>query len=268
MKSILSFIFAFTALLTSVPSVADECEQEIFTLPVVMYHHISEREDLLGEYVITPEEFENDLKYLKEAGYNTALPSEIEKGDIPENPIMITFDDGFLSTYKYALPILKNYSMTAVCAVVGSLMLEYTENPNTVSDCAYMDCETVKKLRDSGVFEIACHTYNMHSTGVRKGCAKMKNESSEEYRAALTQDFEKFNSLYYAVTNEKTDIIAFPYGSYSDETAEIAEDTGFNIMLTCREKTNTVVPGGGPVVLGRFNRPHGVKSEEFFEEFI
>lgn len=263
MKKIISFLIA--ALSALVPFAQPESEE--IKLPVIMYHHISEKGSLLNEYVITPEEFESDIAYLKDHGYHSVLPSQIESGNIPENPVMITFDDGFLSNYKYALPILEKYSMTAVCAVIGSLVKEYTENPNTVSDCAYMDTDTVKKMAESGIFEIACHTYNMHSTSGRKGCAKMKEESDAEYRAALTQDLTKFNELYETTMGASTDIIAFPYGAYSKDTVHIASDAGYKIFLTCEEKVNAISTHNDyPLVLGRYNRPHGISSESFFDK--
>lgn len=264
MKKIVMFLLAF---LTALPVSAETIKKQTKTVrvPVIMYHHISEREELLNDYVITPQEFESDIAYLAESGYHSVLPSELKNGEIPENPVMITFDDGFLSTYRYALPILEKYAMTAVCAVIGSLVEEYTDNPNTVSDCAYMDMDTVKALKDSGVFEIACHTYDMHALAERKGCAQMKRESDEDYETALTQDLTRFNELYRNMTGGSTDIIAFPYGEYSSETVKIAAQMGYGIMLTCDEKISAVsLTSEEPMILGRFNRPHGVTSEEFF----
>lgn len=267
MKKIFSILLACIALLsdmaTGAESDADENENELL---VIMYHHVSERENLLNKYVITPEELESDMAYLQKNGYESVLPSQLEHGEIPKKPVMITFDDGFLSTYKYALPILQKYAMMGVCAVVGSLVQEYTDTPNTVSDCAYMNKDTVKKLRDSGVFEIACHTYDMHSLGTRKGCAKKSSESENEYRTILTQDLTQFNSLYQEITGSETDIIAFPYGEYSEATVNIAASCGYRVMLTCDEKIN-ILPKEkeSPLILGRFNRPHGISSETFFE---
>lgn len=266
MKSILSILVSFVQMLSLFAVNIDHYEQEQ-SLPIIMYHHISGNRGLMNNYVISPEEFESDMAYLQENGYHAVLPSELESGNIPENPVMITFDDGFLSTYKYALPIMQKYSMKGVCAIVGALMQEYTENPNTVSDCAYMDMATVKALRDSGIFEIACHTYNMHSLGARKGCSKMKNENAAEYRAILTQDLNKFNTLYAEAIGGETNILAFPYGEYSSETVEIAKDCGYTIFLTCDEKVNRIRPDNEKtLVLGRFNRIHGITSEKFFNK--
>lgn len=268
MKKIFSFLFACLSLLSGMAAgVTPDSEQNETELLVIMYHHVSERENLLNKYVITPEELESDMAYLQKNGYESVLPSQLRRGEIPEKPVMITFDDGFLSTYKYALPILQKYAMTGVCAVVGSLVQEYTDTPNTVSDCAYMNRDTVRKIRDSGVFEIACHTYDMHSLGSRKGCAKKSSESEKDYRTALTQDLTQFNTLYQEITGTGTDIIAFPYGEYSGSTISIAASCGYRVMLTCDEKIN-ILPKEkeSPLILGRFNRPHGISSQEFFEK--
>ena len=255
------------AVISAIIPITSNCAQEVETkeLLVIMYHHISERSSLLNNYVITPEEFENDLKYLKDNGYQSVKTSQIASSDLPEKGVLITFDDGFLSTYKYAKPLLEKYGMTAVCAVIGSVMLEFTEHPNTVSDCAYMDIETVKALLDSGTIEIACHTYDMHKTDTRKGCSKIKWESETDYTTALTNDLTEFNNLYTQSFGTSTDIIAFPYGEYSDMTISIAENCGYKIMLTCDEKINHVSSDStAPIILGRFNRPHGKSTEEFF----
>ena len=35
-------------------------------LPIIMYHHISKKASALGDYVITPNQFESDLKFIKQ----------------------------------------------------------------------------------------------------------------------------------------------------------------------------------------------------------
>ena len=107
MKKIFSFLFACLSLLSGMAAGAkSDADANEIELLVVMYHHVSERKNLLNKYVITPEELESDMAYLQKNGYESVLPSQLRRGEIPEKPVMITFDDGFLSTYKYALPIL------------------------------------------------------------------------------------------------------------------------------------------------------------------
>ena len=64
-------------------------------LPIIMYHHISKKASALGDYVITPNQFESDLKFIKQKGYETITSQNLVdyfdgKFDLPEKPIMIT----------------------------------------------------------------------------------------------------------------------------------------------------------------------------------
>ena len=88
-------------------------------LPIIMYHSLLNDSKLQNEYVISPEIFENDLKYLKNNGYSFLTVDDLIKytsSDItlPEKCIMLTFDDGYYNNYYYAYPLLKKYNAKAV----------------------------------------------------------------------------------------------------------------------------------------------------------
>ena len=104
----------FTAVLTrgaAVRPVQADAGEEI-ALPVIMYHHILESSKLLGAYVITPTELENDFKWIQKEGYTPVVVADLlayvhNDVPLPEKPIMITFDDGYESNYVYAYPLLQ-----------------------------------------------------------------------------------------------------------------------------------------------------------------
>ena len=47
------------------------------SLPVVMYHQLTKYESKAGKYVLTLEQFEKDLKYLKNKGYETVTVGQL-----------------------------------------------------------------------------------------------------------------------------------------------------------------------------------------------
>jgi peptidoglycan/xylan/chitin deacetylase (PgdA/CDA1 family) len=62
--------------------------------------------------------FENQLAELKAYGYNTLFFGQLydhymNGAELPENPIIITFDDGYESNYTLGYPVLKKYGMNA-----------------------------------------------------------------------------------------------------------------------------------------------------------
>ena len=92
-------------------------------LPVVMYHQLTKNPKKSGKYVLTVEQFEKDLMFLKAKGYRSVTVKQLldfsqGKGDVPEKAILITFDDGQETLYEYALPLLEKYGFTAVGFVV------------------------------------------------------------------------------------------------------------------------------------------------------
>ena len=91
-------------------------------VPILMYHHlVSEAQT---ETDMTPALFEAQMQALQAAGYTTVslqeLVAYVQDGvPLPEKPIVLTFDDGYLSNYELAYPILQKYQMKATIFVIG-----------------------------------------------------------------------------------------------------------------------------------------------------
>ena len=83
-------------------------------LPILMYHDVTDGPTSDNPMVVTTEKLEGDLCWLKENGYHTILPRELTAGEpLPEKPVMITFDDGYVSNYHLLFPLLQKYQMKA-----------------------------------------------------------------------------------------------------------------------------------------------------------
>ena len=82
-------------------------------VPILMYHNLVEEYPLeTAGANITPELFEKHIQTLLNQGYTPVSLSDyyafvIGNKTLPDNPIVITFDDGYLSNYEVAFPILK-----------------------------------------------------------------------------------------------------------------------------------------------------------------
>ena len=83
-----------------------------------MYHYISAspsaQDRIRYGLSVTPEMFEAQLKLLSANGYTTIslrdLYDYLAVGKaLPANPIVLTFDDGYLDNYTNAFPILQKY---------------------------------------------------------------------------------------------------------------------------------------------------------------
>ena len=242
-------------------------------LPVVMYHHISKESARWNEYVISPAELESDLQWLRAHGYESVSVSELlawQDGefDMPEKPVMITFDDGYESTAAYAEPLLRQYGLRGVAAVIGSVCEEFSTLDEHDAELSNLSWEDVRDMARRSTIEVQCHTWDLHKLSPRNGCGRKWGESEGEYRAALTEDLSRFLDESEAHGVSLAPAIAYPYGSYDKAlTPEVVRDLGFRAAFTCTETVNRLTGDAGELYdLGRFNRPHVVTSEKFFEK--
>lgn len=213
-------------------------------VPVIMYHHMLKDTTKLGRYTISPAMFESDLTYLKEHGYESITVGQLidhaETGaPLPEKPVLLTFDDGYESFYTYAWPLLKQYGFKATLSVIGVYSDRYTENPDHHVNYSHVTWDEVAEMAADGTVEIACHSYDMHREGgPRRGARRMKGETTEQYRTALTADIERFQAQLEKCMGARTVIYTYPFGDVSEETLPILKELGFKAALICYEKPN------------------------------
>ncbi len=241
-------------------------------LPILMYHHILREKSKHGKFVISPEEFEADLRYLKENGY-TAITADVliryQKGEenLPEKPVMLTFDDGYLSYLEYAVPLLEQYGMCAVVSVVGAYTDTYTQSGDRCVSYAHLNWEDIANLASSTHTEIQNHTYDMHKTTEgRNGCAKKKGEDSGAYQKLFTEDVQKMRNLLYQNTGRNADCFTYPFGYFCREAEQEIKKMGFCMSLSCAEGINRISKNTSLFCLKRFNRAHNRSVQEILED--
>ncbi len=245
-------------------------------LPVVMYHNISEKSRLWGTYNVSPETIENDIKYLKENGYTTISCSELiaycqGQGELPEKPVMLTVDDGFESFYAYMYPLLKKYGCKAVISPMGSCIDAFSAQEDHNLDYSYLTWEELKEMCDSGLVEIGNHTYNLHSDNKgRIGCGRKHGESDESYKEVLNEDIGTMQTKIKQFTAKDCVIFTYPYGKISVGSMEILKDMGFRVIFTCNGRVNSISQNEelDVITLGRFNRPSGKSTYDFFKKIL
>ncbi len=268
--SVMVFVLICTAV--NVVPVSSVFQQR--NLPIVMYHQLTEKSEKSGKYVLTLDQFEKDLQYLESKGYQTVSIKQLidfsqGKGDIPEKAVMITFDDGNETLYEYALPLLKKYGFTAVGFVVGALADHYTEINDHNLNYSYLNWSQIKEMTNGNVIEIESHSYDLHkNNNGRSGVKNKKNESFDDYREFLCSDVSKMKTAMENNTGKTPIAFAFPFGSFSPESTEILKECGFRITMTCEERVNKIKKAEPESLfgLGRYNRPEGISSENFFEK--
>ncbi len=240
-------------------------------IPVVMYHSLLKDVKYHGEYVISPDTFEKDLIYLKEHGYQTItiqdLIAYVNGASLPEKPVMITFDDGYYNNYLYAWEIAKRQECKLVISPIVSVTELFSATDERNAYYSHLTWQMLKEMSDSGWVEVQNHSYDMHTIGARKGIKKKQGETDEAYEQALRADLLKAQDEIEKNVGKRPTALAYPFGAMSKNTPALIKKLGFSATLTSAEKISTVTREADSLYgLGRFVRPAGLSSAEFFRQ--
>lgn len=126
-------------------------------VPVLLWHGIGDQRD---GYTVTQREFENQIALLDQLGY-TAISmhqwAAFRAGNtagLPAKPILLTFDDGRLDSYRGADRILQRYGMRATIFVITDEI--------EAGNAFYLTWEELHGMRDSGRWDIQPHAHAGH----------------------------------------------------------------------------------------------------------
>ena len=237
-------------------------------VPILLYHHLDPEAQENGT-TLHPATFASHVKLLSAHGYTPVTFAQIiayvEKGEpLPEKPILITFDDGYLSNYEYAYPILSEYGWPASIFVIGSSFGHYetykdTENPIT----PHFGQPEAADMLTSGLITLHSHTWDMHQwkpyeTGenIRETILPLPQETEDDYIAALTEDIAAQKKLFRENGIPESTVLAFPSGKYTQLTDAVLLENGCKVTVTTDSTgTNTIICGlpQSLLDLGRLN---------------
>jgi peptidoglycan/xylan/chitin deacetylase (PgdA/CDA1 family) len=156
------------------------------TIPVLMYHTI--QNNILDSYTVSINNFTAQMKYLHDNNYTTITLENFnqwQKGNftMPKKPVILTFDDGYISVYENATPILDQYNYIGVAGVVTNSIDKVSSKPPEWG--GYMTWSQLRNLQNKG-WEIVSHSIS-HSCDLSgdpcSGSLKTLNETL--YRAEL-----------------------------------------------------------------------------------
>lgn len=229
---------------------------------VLSYHEISEKTETLdSSYAVTPEHFEEQVRWLMKSGYHFISIDDIlkyrkTKKPLPPKAVLMTFDDGYQSVYTHAYPIIKKYKIPIVIALVGSWM-EAKEivdfDGHTIAREKFLSQKELREMVGSGLVEIGSHTYFLHKGIVGNPQGNMqpavitcqwlgdqkRYENQKAYRQRIRDDLAKNNAFIEHYTGQKPRVMVWPYGYYNKEVRKIAESLGMPIGLTLDDGSNT-----------------------------
>ncbi|KYH31266.1 polysaccharide deacetylase family protein [Neomoorella mulderi] len=220
---------------------------------VLIYHHIDYQE--VPGLVISPQRFRHHLDMLREKGYRVIsldqLRDFLNGGPIPDNAVLITFDDGYESVYQYALPELRERQMPAVSFAIAGYAGQ------KLGHLQHYGWEEAREMAAAG-FITQSHTYNLHSYGLLANghqgpllSGPLKDQSPDDFMNMVYQDLARSREEIEAHLQQPVCALALPYGAASHLAIQAAVRAGFNFIFTTQ--AGAIAQKSNPLALPRIN---------------
>jgi peptidoglycan/xylan/chitin deacetylase (PgdA/CDA1 family) len=129
-------------------------------VPILMYHRIEDpppdADSLRRDLAVRPANFEAQLRYLKQEGYESitlndlALHLTVGK-PLPPRPIILTFDDGYADFYRHAFPLLQRFGFGGTVFLVSAPIDAH--NPD------FLSWPEVEEMHQAGI-KFEPHSYD------------------------------------------------------------------------------------------------------------
>ena len=182
-------------------------------VPILMYHHVG-NPHTYQTYSVDQRMFEWQMDYLWLNGYHTVSLDDIAAAlttgrSLPDRPIALTFDDGWVQQITNTLPVLLKHNFRATYYVIVNATGRLAGN---------MDWNQLRQLRDAGM-EIGSHTL---SHGYLPGM------SDSRLRAELVNSRHRLQQeLSITVTS-----LAYPGGAFNTRVERMAREAGYTTAVT------------------------------------
>ncbi len=191
-------------------------------IPILCYHNLNPTKP--GSMNMTPKKFESQIKWLVDNGFTIIpLKQAVEylqgkRESLPNKSIVVTADDGWKSVYIYMFPIIKKYNIPITLFIY----------PETISKGKNaMTWEELKKLQQTGLFDIQSHTYSHPNFKHAK-----KNMSPTNYEKYVNAELVKSKNILENKTGNKIVFLAWPFGIYDNYLEQAAAKAGYTTAFT------------------------------------
>jgi len=223
------------------------------SLPVLTYHAIDQRPAAIST---TPALFRRQLEELAGRGLTgislaQAFAEREQTGGFPPHSVALTFDDGYLSVFTEALPLLTAHGFTATVFLAAGLVglaADAARARNPDFDRDLLDWRQAEELLRAG-FEIGSHSVS-HPDLTRLEPAALERElgdAKSQLQQRLQVPVESF---------------AYPYGRLNGTVRSAA---GRHYRRACTTRLGRCEAAADPLRIDRIDMYYMQSSRRFLE---
>jgi peptidoglycan/xylan/chitin deacetylase (PgdA/CDA1 family) len=199
---------------------------EYQTVPLLTYHRFS-TDGTANQMTVPAANFEAQMKFLKDNDYNVVTLDEFVdfmelKNQLPERAVVITADDGWMSFYSTAYPILKKYGYP-------STLFVYTDFPESTPQA--LTWAQIKEMGQNGV-DIECHSKSHRNLVMKPG------EDIKKYLVELEKEIRGVQDEMKRKGGQTCRYLAYPFGGRNPLVTALTQKYGFRAAFTVTRGSN------------------------------
>jgi peptidoglycan/xylan/chitin deacetylase (PgdA/CDA1 family) len=204
--------------------------REILTyqLPILMYHRVAPNgAGALARYRVHPTAFEEQLRYLRDAGYYSINLEQwrlamAARQPLPGRAVLITFDDGYADFLDYAWPLLKRYGFSALVFLVAGEVGHFNCWDQPFGEkIPLLDWPQIHQLQQEGV------QFGSHSVSH----PKLTTLTAPE----IVREGARSQAILQRQLGQPVNAFAYPHGDYDQVVQHLIGACGYTFGLTCRD---------------------------------
>lgn len=178
-----------------------------YSVPILTYHSFDYGSGLLS---VAPENFERQMRYLKDKHYNVISLDELvggikNKRTFTRNTVVITIDDGYENNFTRAYPILKKYGFPAIIFLITN---------SIGTRAAFLSWDEIKEMSKN----------NISFGGHTKNHVYLPSVNKED---VLWDEIVGCKKTIEEHIGIPVDYFCFPLGGFTEETEMLAKRAGY-----------------------------------------
>jgi peptidoglycan/xylan/chitin deacetylase (PgdA/CDA1 family) len=184
-----------------------------FSAAALMYHSVNPN---AHRQSITPQVFEQQLQFLKQHELTCVLASELlaHLGKT-KKLACLTFDDGFIDNFEFAVPLLRKYQIAATFFVPT----EFIGRTSILPEFMGMTVADITNVANDPLFEVGSHAVSHR---------RLSTLAPEEVLQELASSKQRLEEII----GKPVTSFAYPYGDFSPRDAKLVEQAGYQIAFS------------------------------------
>lgn len=225
-------------------------------IKVLVYHRVVNDELLRRVHwsCVSTQQFRRHLELLDTCGFTPitfrdSLLASSGALRLPKKPVILTFENGYQSTYQHVFPLMKEFGYNGVVFALGNRTLK-TDDWNS-----RLGLPVQQLAQDDELIE-------MHAAGFEIGSQSLTNADLTKLTSrAATQEIALSKEVLENII--KTNVISFsyPYGAVDQHTKGLVRNAGYHIG--CGIEDGTPSFGSDPFHIRRLNMTSSTNSLSF-----